>query len=124
MTRLRQVAKVLAAQPCILSFSLTDNLMPKFNFIQSRLGTTRQEFGKMVAKFPALLTLSIDKNLAPKLDLLLEEASVPAETLIRSPQLLGYSLENRILPRYTPLPLCRPPASASLSETICSWCAG
>lgn len=53
----------------------------------------------MVAKYPALLTLSVESNLAPKLDLLLDEVGVPPETLIRAPQLLGYSLEGRILPR-------------------------
>mmetsp|Transcript_50347 Transcript_50347/g.118486 ORF Transcript_50347/g.118486 Transcript_50347/m.118486 type:complete len:216 (+) Transcript_50347:245-892(+) len=112
-----QVRKVVASHPSILCLN-ADNLIGKVRFLESALGVSAEAVGGMVTTFPALLTLSVDSNLKPKLHYLLHEKQVRASVLISSPQLLAYSLANRIMPRFAALQACGREGSVTLSSML------
>lgn len=65
---------------------------------------SQEEVGQIVMRYPTLMGLSIDNNLRPKLNYLVDEVKID-RTVIRNqlktcPQLLAYSLEQRIKPRH------------------------
>ncbi|XP_006302254.2 transcription termination factor MTERF15, mitochondrial [Capsella rubella] len=62
------------------------------------LGFTRDEFVLMVKRQPSCLNLSVE-TVKKKIEFLVKEMNWRVEALVSSPQVLGYSLEKRILPR-------------------------
>lgn len=58
-----------------------------------------EEIGTMISRFGALYTFSLTENLIPKWEFFLTMDYDKSE-LVKFPQYFGYSLEERIKPRY------------------------
>ena len=87
-----QVAKVIAAFPRVLSYSLEGNLKPKVEWFLQR-GMTQDQVAKVMAVFPQILGLSIERNLLPKTAMLQEilGAHGVLDIVLRQPQIMGMS---------------------------------
>ena len=51
-----QVAKMIATNPAVLTYSIETNLKPTSKWIEG-LGLSRSQVSKMIARFPAVLWL-------------------------------------------------------------------
>ena len=121
-----QVKKVIYRAPAILGLNLDDNVRPKVQYLQSALDLSNNELHTILAAMPSLLLLNSEGNLQPKIEYLSSvllsctdqekltkneflissfSSSVVSvldqlrEIVLRLPTLLGYSLEQRIIPR-------------------------
>ena len=74
------------------------NLKPITEFFQER-DFPIEDISIMVSKYGALYTFSLTGNLAPKWEFFLT-MGYPREELLKFPHYFGYSLEERIKPRY------------------------
>lgn len=54
----------------------------------------------MISRYGALYTFSLAENLTPKWEFFLTMEDYPKIELVKFPQYFGYSLEERIKPRY------------------------
>ncbi|KAL9428459.1 hypothetical protein AB3S75_030451 [Citrus x aurantiifolia] len=84
--------------PQSLGCSIEANLKPVTEFFLER-GFTVEEIGTMISRFGALYTFSLTENLIPKWEFFLTMDYDKSE-LVKFPQYFGYSLEERIKPRY------------------------
>ncbi len=122
-----QVKKVIYRAPAILGLNLEQNIRPKVQFLQSTLDLSDDELHTVLAAMPSLLLLNSEGNLQPKIEYLssvllsstendssrnknqlLISSSSPSvlsipdqlrDIVLRLPTLLGYSLDQRIIPR-------------------------
>ena len=123
-----QVKKVMYRAPTILGLNLEDTIRPKVQFLQSTLDLSDDELHTVLVAMPSLLLLSSDGNLQPKIEylssvllsstetdnsrhkkqFLISSSSSPSvlsipdqlrDIVLRLPTLLGYSLDQRIIPR-------------------------
>ncbi|KAL1213270.1 Transcription termination factor MTERF5 [Cardamine amara subsp. amara] len=62
------------------------------------LGFTRDEFVEMVKRFPSCLNLSAE-TVKKKTDFVVKEMNWPINAVVSHPQVLGYSMEKRTVPR-------------------------
>lgn len=84
--------------PQNFGLSIEANLKPVTEFFLDR-GYTVEEIGTMISRFGALYTFSLTENLIPKWDFFMT-MDYPTSELVKFPQFFGYSLEERIKPRY------------------------
>ncbi|XP_019427622.1 PREDICTED: transcription termination factor MTERF5, chloroplastic isoform X1 [Lupinus angustifolius] len=84
--------------PQNFGLSIETNLKPVTEFFLDR-GYTVDEIGTMISRFGALYTFSLTGNLIPKWDFFMT-MDYPTSELVKFPQFFGYSLEERIKPRY------------------------
>lgn len=92
------VSVLLQRCPQSLGCSIEANLKPVTDFFLER-GFTVEEIGTMISRFGALYTFSLTENLIPKWEFFLTMDYDKSE-LVKFPQYFGYSLEERIKPRY------------------------
>jgi len=114
-----QASKVVQGSPSLLGFSVSANLQGKVDFYSTVLGVTRAQVGSMLFKFPTLLSLSIKGNVKLKLRYMLRYMHVDKQVIVTSPQLLAYSLRNRIYPRFLHVNRIGAQGQASLSSLLC-----
>jgi mTERF domain-containing protein len=100
------LAKILLRKPQLLGYSIPNKLRPTVAFFMHELEVTRLQVALMLVRCPALLGYSITDNLLPTLEFLRSTASLYNATVrdwipqvLAAPQLLTYSLEQRIKPR-------------------------
>ncbi|XP_004487781.1 transcription termination factor MTERF5, chloroplastic isoform X2 [Cicer arietinum] len=84
--------------PQNFGLSIEANIKPVTEFFLER-GYTLEEIGMMISRYGALYTFSLTENLMPKWDFFMT-MDYPNSELIKFPQFFGYSLEQRIKPRY------------------------
>ncbi|KAK9117503.1 hypothetical protein Sjap_016450 [Stephania japonica] len=92
------VAVLLYRSPQTFGLSIETNLKPVTEFFLER-GYSVVEIGTMVSRYGALYTFSLTENMIPKWDFFLT-TGYPRSELVKFPQYFGYSLEDRIKPRY------------------------
>uniref|UniRef100_A0A7N0V8J5 Transcription termination factor MTERF5, chloroplastic n=1 Tax=Kalanchoe fedtschenkoi TaxID=63787 RepID=A0A7N0V8J5_KALFE len=93
-------------QRCPQNFGLSieANLKPVTAFFLER-GYDTNDIGTMISKYGALYTFSLTDSLIPKWDFFLT-MNYPNSELVKFPQYFGYSLEERIKPRYARVKEC------------------
>ena len=67
----RLLGQMLATNPDILTFSIENNLHPKFEYFCQVLGFSRDELRYVLLKRPQLLSLSLERNIVPKINFFL-----------------------------------------------------
>ncbi|XP_059640771.1 transcription termination factor MTERF5, chloroplastic [Cornus florida] len=92
------VATLLHRSPQTFGLSIEANLKPVTEFFLEK-GYTMGDIGTMSSRYGALYTFSLEENLIPKWEFFLT-MNYPKSELIKFPQYFGYSLEERIKPRY------------------------
>ncbi|KAK3211872.1 hypothetical protein Dsin_016578 [Dipteronia sinensis] len=92
------IAVLLLRCPQSLGLSIEANLKPVTNFFLER-GFSMEEVGTMISRYGALYTFSLTENMIPKWEFFLT-MDYPKSELVKFPQYFGYSLEERIKPRY------------------------
>ncbi|WCJ27494.1 Mitochondrial transcription termination factor family protein [Euphorbia peplus] len=92
------VAILLHRCPQTFGLSIEANLKPVTEFFIER-GYSVAEVGTMITRYGALYTFSLAANLLPKWEFFLT-MDYSNEELVKFPQYFGYSLEERIKPRY------------------------
>ncbi|XP_068666260.1 transcription termination factor MTERF5, chloroplastic-like [Aristolochia californica] len=98
------IAVLLYRSPQTFGLSIEANLKPVTEFFLER-GYDVVEVGTMVSRYGALYTFSLTDNLIPKWDFFLT-MDYPRSELVKFPQYFGYSLEERIKPRYRQVKEC------------------
>ncbi|PQM40114.1 transcription termination factor MTERF5 chloroplastic [Prunus yedoensis var. nudiflora] len=98
------VAVLLHRSPTLFGLSIEANLKPVTEFFYER-GYSMEEVGIMLSRYGALYTFSLAENLIPKWEFFLTMDYSKSE-LVKFPQYFGYSLEERIKPRYALMTEC------------------
>eukprot|EP00262_Sarcandra_glabra_P006928 TRINITY_DN1948_c0_g1_i5.p1 TRINITY_DN1948_c0_g1~~TRINITY_DN1948_c0_g1_i5.p1 ORF type:complete len:290 (-),score=29.85 TRINITY_DN1948_c0_g1_i5:269-1138(-) len=98
------VAVLLYRSPQTFGLSIEANLKPVTEFFLGR-GYDMDDIGTMVSRYGALYTFSLEANVIPKWDFFLT-MDYPKSELVKFPQYFGYSLEERIKPRYARVREC------------------
>ncbi|KAK9272623.1 hypothetical protein L1049_002999 [Liquidambar formosana] len=98
------VAVLLYRCPQTFGLSIEANLKPVTEFFLER-GYNMGEVGTMISRYGALYTFSLAENLIPKWEFFLTMDYSKSE-LVKFPQYFGYSLEERIKPRYALVKEC------------------
>ncbi|ONI19873.1 hypothetical protein PRUPE_3G302700 [Prunus persica] len=98
------VAVLLHRSPTLFGLSIEANLKPVTEFFYER-GYSMEEVGIMLSRYGALYTFSLAENLIPKWEFFLTMDYSKSE-LVKFPQYFGYSLEERIKPRYALMKEC------------------
>ncbi|CAN6164548.1 unnamed protein product [Urochloa humidicola] len=76
-----------------------EKLAPKLMFLKSTLGCSESEVAIAVSKKPNILGYS-EENLLRKIMFLTKEVGLGAQHIVRTPALLGFSVEKRLVPRH------------------------
>ncbi|CAN8232128.1 unnamed protein product [Cochlearia groenlandica] len=92
------VAVLLHRCPQTFGLSIESNLKPVTEFFLEK-GYGLEEIGTMISRYGALYTFSLRENMMPKWDYF-ETMEYPKTELVKFPQFFGYSLKERIKPRY------------------------
>lgn len=92
------VALLLQRSPQTFGLSIEANLMPLTEFFLKN-GYSIEDVRTMISRYGALYTFSLASNLIPKWEFFLT-MDYPKSELVKFPQYFGYSLEDRIKPRY------------------------
>lgn len=92
------VALLLHRAPQTFGLSIKGNLKPVTEFFLER-GYSLDEIATMVSRYGALYTFSLPENLRLKWEFFVTMI-YPKSELVKFPQYFGYSLEERIKPRY------------------------
>ncbi|XP_027154462.1 transcription termination factor MTERF5, chloroplastic [Coffea eugenioides] len=92
------VAHLLQRSPQTFGLSIEANLKPLTEFFLER-GYSIEDVRTMISRYGALYTFSVAENLVPKWEFFLT-MDYPKSELVKFPQYFGYSLEDRIKPRY------------------------
>ncbi|KAI4321717.1 hypothetical protein MLD38_035065 [Melastoma candidum] len=95
------VAFLLVRSPQTFGLSIESHLKPVTEFFLER-GYSSEEIKTMVSRYGSLYTFSLEENLVPKWEFYLT-MDYPQSELVKFPQYFGYSLEQRIKPRYARL---------------------
>ncbi|KAL0461764.1 UNVERIFIED_CONTAM: Transcription termination factor MT, chloroplastic [Sesamum latifolium] len=98
------VALLLHRSPQTFGLSIEGNLKPLTEFFLER-GYSLEDVATMISRYGALYTFSLPENLMPKWEFFLTMV-YPKSELIKFPQYFGYSLEDRIKPRYETMRKC------------------
>ncbi|XP_052190490.1 transcription termination factor MTERF5, chloroplastic isoform X2 [Diospyros lotus] len=93
------VALLLYRSPQTFGLSIEANLKPVTEFFLER-GYSMGDLATMISRYRALYTFSLSDSLVPKWEFFLT-MGYPKSELVKFPQYFGYSLEERIKPRYT-----------------------
>ncbi|WJX27727.1 hypothetical protein P8452_16514 [Trifolium repens] len=92
------VGALLFRCPQIIGLSIEANIKPVTEFFLER-GFTLEEIGIMISSCAKLYSYSLTETITPKLDFFMN-TDYPKSELVKFPQYFGYSLEQRIKPRY------------------------
>ncbi|GLT54702.1 hypothetical protein SLA2020_278810 [Shorea laevis] len=92
------VDNLLYRSPQTFGLSIEANLKPVTEFFLER-GYSIEEIGTMISRYGVLYTFSLSGNLITKWEFFLT-MDYPKSELVKFPQFFGYSLEERIKPRY------------------------
>ncbi|KAJ4950545.1 hypothetical protein NE237_027377 [Protea cynaroides] len=92
------VAVLLHRSPQTFGLSIEANLKPVTEFFLER-GYSLGDVRTMISRYGALYTFSLRGNLMPKWDFFIT-MYYPQSEIVKFPQYFGYSLEERIKPRY------------------------
>ncbi|XP_073039089.1 transcription termination factor MTERF5, chloroplastic-like [Primulina eburnea] len=92
------VALLLQRSPQTFGLSIEANLKPVTRFFLDR-GYSLGDVTTMISRYGTLYTFSLSDNMTPKWDFFVTTV-YPKSELIKFPQYFGYSLEDRIKPRY------------------------
>ncbi|XP_045789893.1 transcription termination factor MTERF5, chloroplastic-like isoform X1 [Trifolium pratense] len=92
------VGALLLRCPQMIGLSIEANIKPATEFFLER-GYTLEEIGTMISRCAMLYTYSLTETMVPKLDFFMT-TDYPKSELVNFPQYFGYSLEQRIKPRY------------------------
>ncbi|XP_031254725.1 transcription termination factor MTERF5, chloroplastic-like isoform X2 [Pistacia vera] len=92
------VPMLLRKSPRTLGRSIEGNLKPVTEFFLAK-GYRVEDVRTMISRYPALYTVSFTENLIPKWEFFLTMRYERYE-LVKFPTYFGYSLEQRIRPRY------------------------
>ncbi|AEE83465.1 Transcription termination factor mitochondrial/chloroplastic [Arabidopsis suecica] len=92
------VAVLLHRCPQTFGLSIESNLKPVTEFFLEK-GFGLDEIGIMISRYGALYTFSLKENVMPKWDYF-QTMDYPKSELVKFPQFFGYSLQERIKPRY------------------------
>lgn len=95
------VAFLLVRSPQTFGLSIESHLKPVTGFFLEK-GYSLEEIKTMVSRHGSLYTFSLADNLVPKWEFYLT-MDYPLLELVKFPQYFGYSLEQRIKPRYARL---------------------
>lgn len=98
------VGLLLHRAPQTFGLSIEGNLKPVTNFFLE-CGYSREEVATMISRNGALYTFSLPDNMMPKWEFFLTMV-YPKSELVKFPQYFGYSLEDRIKPRYAIMTEC------------------
>ncbi|XP_062151588.1 transcription termination factor MTERF5, chloroplastic isoform X2 [Alnus glutinosa] len=98
------IATLLYRSPQTFGLSIEANLKPMTEFFLER-GYSIEEIGTMISRYGALYTFSLSGNLITKWEFFLT-MDYPKSELVKFPQYFGYSLEERIKPRYAQMKEC------------------
>ncbi|XP_010556273.1 PREDICTED: transcription termination factor MTERF5, chloroplastic isoform X2 [Tarenaya hassleriana] len=98
------VAVLLHRCPQTFGLSIETNLKPVTEFFLEK-GYTLDEIRIMISRYGALYTFSLNENLMPKWEYF-QTMDYPNSELVKFPQFFGYSLEERIKPRYELVKSC------------------
>ncbi|KAL2500155.1 Mitochondrial transcription termination factor family protein [Abeliophyllum distichum] len=98
------VAVLLHRSPQTFGLSIEANLKPVTEFFLER-GYSLGDVATMISRYGALYTFSLPDNLISKWEFFLTMV-YPRSELIKFPQYFGYSLEDRIKPRYEIMRKC------------------
>ncbi|XP_008791717.1 transcription termination factor MTERF5, chloroplastic [Phoenix dactylifera] len=98
------VASLIHKCPQTFGLSIEANLKPVTEFFLER-GYSIEEVGTMVHRYGALYTFSLSDNVMPKWNFFLT-MEYPRSELVKFPHYFGYSLEDRIKPRYKRVKEC------------------
>ncbi|RZR85965.1 hypothetical protein BHM03_00013052 [Ensete ventricosum] len=98
------VASLMHKCPQTFGLSIEANLKPVTEFFLER-GYSTAEVSTMVNRYGALYTFSLVDNLIPKWNYFLT-MDYPKSELVKFPHYFGYSLEERIKPRYSRVREC------------------
>ena len=101
------VSVLIVRAPQTFGLSIEGNLKPVTQFFLEK-GFTGEEVGTMLSRYGALYTFSLTENLIPKWDFFLT-MDYSQSDLVKFPQYFGYSLEERIKPRYALVKECGVP---------------
>ncbi|CAL4885391.1 unnamed protein product [Urochloa decumbens] len=71
----------------------------KLDFLKKALGCSEPEVRTAVHKFPTILALTED-NLSHTMEFLRTEVGMDTEDILRRPNMLAYSMKNRLVPRH------------------------
>ncbi|BAS79628.1 Os02g0602400, partial [Oryza sativa Japonica Group] len=91
-------ASLIQKSPQAFGLNIEAKLKPITEFFLER-DFTMEEIGTMANRFGIIHTLSMEDNLLPKYEYFLT-MGYPRNELVKFPQYFGYSLEQRIKPRY------------------------
>ncbi|KAL6634694.1 hypothetical protein ACP70R_027365 [Stipagrostis hirtigluma subsp. patula] len=97
-------ASLILKSPQAFGLNVDAKLKPITEFFLER-GFSMEEIGIMVNRFGIIHTLSLEENLLPKYEFFLT-MKYPRCELVKFPQYFGYSLEQRIKPRYARMTGC------------------
>ncbi|XP_062219550.1 transcription termination factor MTERF5, chloroplastic-like [Phragmites australis] len=97
-------ASLIQKSPQAFGLNVEVKLKPITEFFMLR-GFSMEEIGIMVNRFGIIHTLSLEENLLPKYEFFLT-MEYPRGELVKFPQYFGYSLEQRIKPRYAQMTGC------------------
>ncbi|XP_057529090.1 transcription termination factor MTERF5, chloroplastic [Amaranthus tricolor] len=89
---------VLQRSPQTFGLSIEGNLKPITEFFLEK-GYSLEDLRTMIQRYGTLYTFSLEENLMPKWNFFLT-MGFPQSELVKFPQFFGYSLEERIKPRY------------------------
>lgn len=92
------VAVVLQRSPQTFGLSIEGNLKPITAFFLEK-GYSLEDLRTMILRYGTLYTFSLVDNMIPKWNFFLT-MDYPQSELVKFPQFFGYSLEERIKPRY------------------------
>ncbi|PON95311.1 Mitochodrial transcription termination factor [Trema orientale] len=98
------ISVLVLRAPQTLGLSIEANLKPVTEFFLEN-GYSKEEVGTMISRYGALYTFSLTENLIPKWEFFLTMDYSKPE-LVKFPQYFGYSLEERIKPRYALMKEC------------------
>ncbi|XP_010555855.1 PREDICTED: transcription termination factor MTERF9, chloroplastic-like isoform X3 [Tarenaya hassleriana] len=92
------VARIVAAYPKMLQYSLENKLMPNYQFMKSILGRD-EVVAKSIRRWSALLCIGIQNNLAVKVSFL-RESGLPCSSIAKlmenSPRVFGMSSTSKL----------------------------
>ncbi|XP_031254732.1 transcription termination factor MTERF5, chloroplastic-like [Pistacia vera] len=98
------VSVLLQRSPQSVGLSMEANLKPVTEFFIER-GFRMEEIGIMISRYTSLYIFSLKENLIPKWEFFLTMDYDKSE-LVKFPTYFGYSLEERIKPRYARVKEC------------------
>jgi hypothetical protein len=110
-----RMKKVIGKHWIILTYDLE-----RMRDVKRQLGIRNikgRDFTKVVERHPQIFSIDVQNNLIPTLDFYFRAFEATPQDIVNNPSIIGYSLENRVIPRYNFLLAHRPKV---LKETALS----